>query len=306
MPPLTFHPFEESLVPALQAFREEGLSLREHRAFLDQLRNRLLWSWLAVDEAGRVRAYSLVRSWQNRPEVMSVNVRVDSREATDARLAATLGLTEAALAADPGELPPLAEAESVIAIPIPGALLPGMAAAGWEAFQELVHYRKPDLDVPEGVRPALDRAAAARAAAGQPEPVMRPFSEADLPALLEVEHSAFDPLWWIDEGGFRSSVGYAQGNFFVLTMGGRVVGYNINSWNPPQGYIGRLGVRRELQGRGLGRLMLAHALGPLRDAGAAYVELTTQVDNQTSRGLYESFGFGVVSSDWLLRRTLVR
>lgn len=306
MPPLAFHPFDESLLPALQSFREDVLGLREHRPFLDQLRNGLLWSWLAVDEAGRVRAYSLVRSWQNRPEIMSVNVRIDPREATDTRLAATLGLTGAALAADPRELPPLEAAETVIASPIPGTLLPGMAAAGWEAFQELVHYRKPDLNVPEGVRLTLDRAGAERAAAGEPEPVIRPLTEADLPGVIEVEHSAFDPLWWIDGDGFRSSAGYNRGNFFVLATGERVVGYNINSWNPPQGYIGRLGIRRELQGRGLGRLMLAQALGTLREAGATFAELTTQVDNQTSRGLYESFGFGVVSSDWLVRKRLTR
>ncbi|MHB8947011.1 MAG: GNAT family N-acetyltransferase, partial [Bacillota bacterium] len=51
---------------------------------------------------------------------------------------------------------------------------------------------------------------------------------------------------------------------------------------------------------------LARALDTLREARATYVELTTQVDNQTSRGLYESFGFSVVSSDWLLRKTLAR
>lgn len=305
MPPLTVAPFDESRTADLQAFRET-LGLREHRPFLDQLQRKLVHCWLASDEAGRARAYSVVRPWQNRPQVLSINVRSDAHDPPEVRLAATRALADAALAADPREVPPLATAEWAIALPIPGEMLPGLAADGWEPFQELVHYRKGDLDVPERLRDALARTAAARATEASPEPVIRPFVEGDLPGVLEVEHSAFDPLWWIDEAGFRSSAVYAAGNFFVLTIGDRVAGYNLNSWAPPQGYVGRLGVRRELQGRGLGRLMLAHALGTLRPAGATYVELTTQVDNQTSRSLYESFGFTVTSSEWLVRRALPR
>lgn len=59
----------------------------------------------------------------------------------------------------------------------------------------------------------------------------------------------------------------------------------------PRGEIWTIGVRPELQGRGLGRQLLRWGIGHLREAGVETVFLSVNARNPRALGLYESEGF---------------
>src|SRR5262249_55602788 len=62
------------------------------------------------------------------------------------------------------------------------------------------------------------------------------------------------------------------------------------------GYIDGLGVPEEYQGRGLGRLLMNHALHRLQADGVGPVCLTTGYDNFRAQNLYFAMGFELVDS----------
>jgi GNAT superfamily N-acetyltransferase len=99
-----------------------------------------------------------------------------------------------------------------------------------------------------------------------------------------------DQAEWICTRGAELSDQY-----FVATEGDpeNIVGYAmLRGWDegfetPAFGVC----VRPDRQGRGLGRRLLKHAIGPARDAGARRVMLKVHRDNSAARVLYESEGF---------------
>lgn len=63
-----------------------------------------------------------------------------------------------------------------------------------------------------------------------------------------------------------------------------------------RGYIDGLSVQAHYQGRGLGRLLMLHALHRLKDLGCGSVSLTTGADNLRAQNLYYSLDFALVDS----------
>jgi len=81
----------------------------------------------------------------------------------------------------------------------------------------------------------------------------------------------------------------ARTTFLVGVWGGTVVAYcTTHSGAGHSVHVGRLGVSRAHQGRGIGSWLLYQALVPLCDR---VVGLNTQTGNTASRRLYEKFGF---------------
>jgi ribosomal protein S18 acetylase RimI-like enzyme len=68
------------------------------------------------------------------------------------------------------------------------------------------------------------------------------------------------------------------------------------------GYVDGLGVHDTYQGRGIGRALLLHAIGHLRDMGCGPVCLTTGSENHRAQNLYFSTGFALVDSCLTLAR----
>jgi ribosomal protein S18 acetylase RimI-like enzyme len=110
--------------------------------------------------------------------------------------------------------------------------------------------------------------------------------------LLAVDHAAFPWLWWNSAGEFEN---YAAVPGVVIEgvrePGGPLVGYigttSLGSW----GHLDRIAVDPRMQGRGLGRMLLDHAIYRLKAKGARRIALSTQSSNHVSRALYESAGF---------------
>jgi len=70
-------------------------------------------------------------------------------------------------------------------------------------------------------------------------------------------------------------------------------------WDDGIGYVDYLAVAARARGQGLGRALLLHGLGALRDAGLGVAELSVQGENASATRLYESVGMRPV---WTIER----
>jgi mycothiol synthase len=77
-------------------------------------------------------------------------------------------------------------------------------------------------------------------------------------------------------------------------------GHDENGSNT--GQVEPMGVRPDLQQRGLGRAILLEGLQRLQALGAATALIDSDGENEPSRGLYEAVGFRVASTVWKYRR----
>ncbi len=112
----------------------------------------------------------------------------------------------------------------------------------------------------------------------------------DLPAVVEVDHAAFPPAWWLSRETLQRL--HEDSSCFLLAeQGGRCMGYVEARLLPPGAHIGRLAVSPAAQGQGVGSLLLSAALTRLWELGAQRVTLNTQEDNRSSLRLYNHFGF---------------
>ncbi|HEY3318019.1 MAG TPA: GNAT family N-acetyltransferase [Coriobacteriia bacterium] len=126
----------------------------------------------------------------------------------------------------------------------------------------------------------------ARDAAGV---TLRIGSLADTDAVLAVDNAAFETFWRYDRRLMTQYV--TSERLGVAEAGGRVVGYTLCTVRRGEGSIGRLAVRPDLQGRGIGAVLLEDAVAFLERDRAERVTLCTQAENLRSRKLYTGAGF---------------
>ncbi len=120
------------------------------------------------------------------------------------------------------------------------------------------------------------------------QPVFRPLREADILAVLEIEHTAFTHPW--TAGIFRDCLRMNYSCWALLTDQG-LGGYGIMSLAAGECHILNLCISPKLQQQGLGRSLLAHLLSLARDYGANPVLLEVRASNHAAIRLYESVGF---------------
>ena len=110
---------------------------------------------------------------------------------------------------------------------------------------------------------------------------------------LQVDAAAFSPFWRLDKVGLREALAATPLRRFRVAMGkrGAVIGYAICGAAGVRGFVQRLAVAPEAQGRGVGKRLLLDGLAWLRDAGAYQVAVNTQIGNDAALHLYLSVGF---------------
>jgi ribosomal-protein-alanine N-acetyltransferase len=119
---------------------------------------------------------------------------------------------------------------------------------------------------------------------------IRSMLQDDLPAVAEVDAAAFVPLWQ----NSLSSLERAYPQAVLATMAeanGQVVGYQLSTRNPLGAHLARLAVRPELQGRGVGRALVADLIQRAERHGMYHLTVNTQSDNFASLALYRKTGF---------------
>jgi ribosomal-protein-alanine N-acetyltransferase len=130
--------------------------------------------------------------------------------------------------------------------------------------------------------------AVVREASGIPQILPRTMTEADVPAVLELERSAYAFPW--TEGIFRDClrVGYYCS---VLEIDYVLVGYGVISSGAGEAHLLNLCVREEFRCRGLGRRLLEHLLDLVSHSGARIAFLEVRPANTGAVRLYESMHF---------------
>ncbi|HVM73227.1 MAG TPA: GNAT family N-acetyltransferase [Anaerolineales bacterium] len=119
---------------------------------------------------------------------------------------------------------------------------------------------------------------------------IRGMLQYDLPAVAEVDAAAFEPIWQNSLPSLERA--YPQAVLAtVAEAGGQVLGYQLSTRNPLGAHLARLAVRPELQGRGVGRALVADLIQQAERRSMYHLTVNTQSDNLTSLALYRKIGF---------------
>jgi len=114
----------------------------------------------------------------------------------------------------------------------------------------------------------------------------------DVRDLAEVDQKAFDPPWQMSQDEVRQAYRMAT-SCTVAMVGQSIVGYQISTLYFDGAHLARLAVIPEVQGKGIGKQLLAEVLQRYFHRGVYMMTVNTQSSNAQSRHLYERFGFEI-------------
>ena len=122
----------------------------------------------------------------------------------------------------------------------------------------------------------------------KPAPNFEPMTEADLPAVLEIEKSIYSFPW--TPGNFQDSLraGYSC---WVYRDGGQLIGYVVLMLASGEAHLLNLSVAAHAQSRGHGRSLLDNVVGVARGYGAKVLFLEVRPSNEVGQRLYVRYGF---------------
>jgi ribosomal protein S18 acetylase RimI-like enzyme len=122
---------------------------------------------------------------------------------------------------------------------------------------------------------------------------LRKAQASDLAALYDLERSAFGVGY--DPGHLRQFLDLFEGLILLAEEDhGGAVGYLLQAPtfpDPSTAWILSMGVRRDVQGRGIGKALLRAGLDLLRNLGVRTVLLSVDPNNLRSIQMYEGAGF---------------
>ncbi|GAA2719745.1 ribosomal protein S18-alanine N-acetyltransferase [Cellulomonas aerilata] len=124
---------------------------------------------------------------------------------------------------------------------------------------------------------------------------LRPLTAGDLPRVADLERELFGTSAW--SPAMLAEELAADGRSYVAVdaaIEGRradVVGYAGLWFDGEDGQVMTIGVARQHQGTGLGRLLMSWLVDRARAVGARSVLLEVRVDNVPALALYERSGF---------------
>jgi ribosomal protein S18 acetylase RimI-like enzyme len=128
-----------------------------------------------------------------------------------------------------------------------------------------------------------------------PQVTVTRVTRRERPDVLALDNAAFAPFWRLGTVGLRDALHATPIRQFRATHGGPdepvLTGYAITGLASGHGYLQRVAVHPDARRRGLGRALVADAMGWLWRNGATRAYVNTQLDNTRALALYQSFGF---------------
>ncbi|MGH1489447.1 MAG: GNAT family N-acetyltransferase, partial [Acidimicrobiales bacterium] len=110
--------------------------------------------------------------------------------------------------------------------------------------------------------------------------------------VLEVDARAFKGFWRFDKLALaEAKTATPSRRYRVAKLNRKVVGYAVTGRAGGRGYLQRLAVDPTVQGKGIGKLLVADSFQWLRRRGADLSLVNTQETNTRALGLYESIGY---------------
>lgn len=113
----------------------------------------------------------------------------------------------------------------------------------------------------------------------------------DLDRILAIDALAFEPFWRFDRRSIADARAATPASRFRVADGARPTGYAITGRAGPVGYLQRLAVHPDDQGRGIGSALVVDAIRWVRGRGATSLLVNTQEINTGALRLYERLGF---------------
>ena len=118
---------------------------------------------------------------------------------------------------------------------------------------------------------------------------IRPATEADLPAILDIERAVFSDPWSLES--FRSLLADIM---TVAQSEGVVVGYLVARHAADSGDIMNIAVHPDHRRQGIGWALVEDSLQRLAAVGVKTVSLGVRESNAAAQRLYERMGFTAV------------
>jgi ribosomal-protein-alanine N-acetyltransferase len=119
---------------------------------------------------------------------------------------------------------------------------------------------------------------------------IRPMRVDDLPQVVDVDTSAFEPLWRNSLGALHKAFSQAV-HASVAEDASGMVGYQLSTGSPLGAHLARLAVRPEAQGRGLASALVSDLIQNIQPSRASRITVNTQASNTASLALYHKLGF---------------
>lgn len=144
---------------------------------------------------------------------------------------------------------------------------------------------------------------------------IRPTLTEDIPLLPNIERSAAQAflsvpsLAWLAASEVLSEAAHrtfiqAQASWVAVDAQERVMGFLCARLEGDALHIHEVSVAQQAQGQGLGRGLIAQAIGAARGMGCAQVTLTTFAQVPWNAPFYQRLGFAVMSQEQLGERLL--
>ena len=119
---------------------------------------------------------------------------------------------------------------------------------------------------------------------------LRAMTFDDLPRVVDVDNTAFEPLWRNSLPALSKAYSQSSHAFIVEDSSG-LLGYELSTGSPLGAHLARLAVRPEAQGRGLGAALVGDLIDRILNSGGSRLTVNTQADNAASLALYHKLGF---------------
>ncbi len=115
-----------------------------------------------------------------------------------------------------------------------------------------------------------------------------------LDAIVSLDAAAFEPMWQYDRGMMEMAQRHAA-TFTFIEQQGQIYGYQLSTWHIESGHLARLAIHPDLQGQGLGGILMGDMLSFFAGRGVYTITVNTQADNLASQRLYKRYGFEPVN-----------
>ncbi len=110
----------------------------------------------------------------------------------------------------------------------------------------------------------------------------------DLDAVMVIEPTIYSHPW--TRGNFADSLAFGH-SCWVMMDGAELVGYALMYLVLDEAHLLNFSVAKPHQGRGLGRMLLAHMIAKAKSYGANNMFLEVRPSNKNAIALYEKVGF---------------
>jgi ribosomal protein S18 acetylase RimI-like enzyme len=123
-----------------------------------------------------------------------------------------------------------------------------------------------------------------------------------------VDHAAFAPIWQLDLATLRQAARAAY-SFTLAELDDRIIGYQISTRYQDGAHLARLATLPEVQGSGVGGVLLGEMIQQLLRRNISDITVNTQHSNVRSQRLYQRYGFqftGLNMPVWTLRLPTAR